>query len=192
MRDNVVKYDFNRLSITTQHDIGQDCGIVDIPHLGLKVNGAWNWGPHNQRKPGTVGILLGALQVLGSYFNEHVLEGDPKNYHLGVLAIKAVLSHEVLGDIKLEVDPNHAVLKTMVMYEGREYDVTRSSNFEVTRGMYGLDIYVKTNISWKDARSTKEVGITTTLCNDDVITYFQKRTTKDLAVEYIREHGVIG
>lgn len=191
MNEHEIKYNFNGVSVITQRDIGQDCGIVEIPHLGLKVNGAWDWGQHNPRKPGVVGILIGAIQVLGAHFNEHVMEGEPSNYYLGVQAIHNILHREVLGLTALKSrDINQAVLHTVVMYNNREYEVTRVAEFDVTQWMGGKHIRVSTRTSWKAHQDVEEMGISTTLRDEAIVPYFQNRTTKELVQDYITRYGV--
>lgn len=190
MDKEVISYKFNGITVTTQWDIGCDCGVVEIPHLGLKVNGAWDWGPHNPRKPGVLGILVGAMQALGAHFNEFVMEGEPEMYAMGVQAINNVLSRQILGEVQLKDKPNTAVLTTMIIHEGREYEITRTAEFEVLRGFSGTTDYVGTRICWKSHNAKEELGITTTLRNADIVPYFQKRTTKELALDYISRYGV--
>lgn len=191
MNEHEIRYEFNGVSVITQRDIGQDCGIVEIPHLGLKVNGAWDWGQHNPRKPGIVGILIGAIQVLGAHFNEYVMAGDPSNYYQGVQAIHNILNREVLGLTALKSrDINQAVLHAVITYDNREYEVTRTAEFDVHQWLGDKLVRVSTRISWKARYDVEEMGISTTLRDEAIVPYFQNRTTKELVQDYITRYGV--
>ncbi len=99
---------------------------VEFPELGLTIDGGWNWGPHNQTKPGLVATMYGAKQVAIAHLHEAICKGSIENTDEVIVTIDQHLGVVLAGVPTIKWD-NTVTRHTTVEVNEVQYDVIRKT-----------------------------------------------------------------